>query len=54
MEWVALGNDQTGVLCCLWTGCIMEDNEWQVQGGSFQFEEAKFSASKVILGCTRK
>jgi hypothetical protein len=30
MEWAALGVDQTGVLCCLWTGCAMEDNGWHV------------------------
>jgi hypothetical protein len=40
-EWAALGVDQLGVLCCLWTGCVMEDCEWQ----SFQFGEAKFPAS---------
>ncbi len=30
MEWVALDIVQLGVLCCLWTGCIMEDGGWQV------------------------
>jgi hypothetical protein len=30
MEWVALGVDNLGVLCCLWTICIMEDNGWQI------------------------
>jgi hypothetical protein len=30
VEWVRLGVDQIGVLCCLWMGCVMEDNGWQV------------------------
>jgi hypothetical protein len=30
MEWAALCIDQTGVLCCLWTRCVMEDSGWQV------------------------
>jgi hypothetical protein len=26
VKWATLGIDQLGVLCCLWTRCVMEDN----------------------------
>jgi hypothetical protein len=30
MEWMAFNVDQPGMMCCIWMGCIIEDNEWQV------------------------
>jgi hypothetical protein len=48
MEWAVLDIVQLGVLCYLWTGCVMEDGGWQVQGRASNLEKLSFLIAESL------